>query len=92
MPESFIEPDTHWTRDAFQRRFTNAERLAMHRASLINSPDGNTVALALQSFNAKDSISSGSASLASTLDTLVRLSILTAERKAQILDPDFWLP
>jgi hypothetical protein len=92
MLEYTPEPPTHWTRDTFQKRFTNAERLAMHRASLVDGPVGDSVALALQSFNAKEYISSSSESLASTLDALVSLEILTTERKAQILDPDFWFP
>lgn len=79
-------PNKLWTRDEFLKRFTDGERVAMHRASLAPGPAGDAVALALQTFNAKSYISSGSPSLAGTLQDLVGLDILTTERKAQILD------
>jgi len=91
MPNTQSETPTYWTRAAFQNRFTETERLAMHRASLMAGPTGDAIALALQAFNAKELIISDSANLANTLDSLIVLKILTAERKAQILNPDFQL-
>lgn len=82
-----MDPNRLYTRDEFLKRFTDAERVSMHRASLANSPTGNAVALALQTFFAKTYIASSSPTLAATMQSLVMLGILTADRKAAILNP-----
>lgn len=85
MPD---QTNTLWTRDEFLKRFTNDERVALHRAQLPDTPEGNAVALALQTFNAKSYIASSSPTLAATMQSLVMLGILTSERKAEILNPE----
>lgn len=76
-----------WTRDQFLSRFTAAERLALYRAQLQTGAAGDAVALALQTFNAQTYISSASPTLATTMQGLVTLGLLTSERKAAILNP-----
>jgi hypothetical protein len=81
-------PDpTLWTRDQFLRRFTDAERLALHRLSLKATNAGAAAALALQVFYSKSYIASTSTTLVEVLDFLVAQNVITEARKQAILNP-----
>lgn len=73
-------------KDEFLARFTSAERLALHRLSLADTPQGNAAALAWQTFTAAPHIVTSSPTLRTTMDGLVTLGVLSAERKTAILD------
>ncbi len=74
-----------YSRADFLRRFTDAERLALHRLTQQTTPQGDAAVIAWQDFTATDFLVTTSPTLIATLDGLAAIGIITANRKAEIL-------